>query len=795
VSAPEGQSAVFRRLAQMVVAHRWLALAVSVAIAAGCGTLAAGLRTEIEVESMLDEDAPELLDLEAYRDTFGRDDLFLILVEGDVFTAPYLERLRALHRAAEDVELAAPDDAGVEPGVGGDARWDDDEWGEGAAGSIFEDVTSMLNIRHTRGDPAHPGGIIIQGLMDPWPDDVAAFEAKVRAAPKLVGRVVDEAGRHSLISLRTGVLDEAASRDVHVRLTALAAEHTAPGFEPVVTGIPSVTAVLNQLIFDEMAQLTGLLMLMLLGVAVFLFRHPVGVVGPVAVVALALMWMYGFMAALDYPLTMLANVLPSFVLCVGIADAIHVQSAYRDARAAGVDNTEAIVSAVGTNGVPILFTTVTTMLGLASFNLATIDAIGEAGTAGAFGVLAALVNTLVVLPAVLSFNTKSLLGAKEGGAPDVLDGFLSLCRSASRMRAGLVAAGLAVVSLGGIALVTVAYDPLSWLASEHPLRTSFAIIDEHLGGTSSVQLFINSTGERTMSDVELLNALAVVETRVEGFDHPDLDVDVIGDIAGVPELIREANEVFAGAYTMTASQAVASNYLELHAMLGRAHFGRFITTDFKKGQTTIRTRWLEANAYGPVTAHVRAVVEAVVGELADVRVTGAAVTVFATVAELIRSLIKSFGTALLVITPVMMLALWDLRLGIIAMVPNLLPIAMVLGVMGYTGMEVDITNVLLSSFAIGLVVDDTIHFLHHFKVRFDLTGDVDASVEASMRHVGRALMSTSAILSIGFSMLMLSEISSTVRFGALLCGTVILAVLSDLIFAPALIRAVYRRNT
>ena len=159
-----------------------------------------------------------------------------------------------------------------------------------------------------------------------------------------------------------------------------------------------------------------------------------------------------------------------------------------------------------------------------------------------------------------------------------------------------------------------------------------------------------------------------------------------------------------------------------------------------------------------------------------------------TVSSLIRNIIKSFSVAVLIITLLMIALLRDFRLGLIAMVPNLLPILVVGGFMGFVDIPIDMANLLIASIAIGIAVDDTIHFLYHFKVKHAATGNVEASLKDAFYHAGRAMVSTTMILSLGFAVYMASNMVSILRFGLLIAMTVVLALVIDLIFAPALIR-------
>jgi predicted RND superfamily exporter protein len=165
---------------------------------------------------------------------------------------------------------------------------------------------------------------------------------------------------------------------------------------------------------------------------------------------------------------------------------------------------------------------------------------------------------------------------------------------------------------------------------------------------------------------------------------------------------------------------------------------------------------------------------------------------FSVVSALLTDLLRSFGAAFIAITVMMVMVLRDIKLGLIAMVPNLLPIVAVMGFMGYVGISIDISTLLIGSIAIGIAVDDTIHFLYQFKAHYRAHGDVDAAIGHAFAHTGRAMIMTSVILVAGFCVYMAATTYNLQRFGKLVGLTVVLALLIDLIFSPALLRTIYR---
>lgn len=141
-----------------------------------------------------------------------------------------------------------------------------------------------------------------------------------------------------------------------------------------------------------------------------------------------------------------------------------------------------------------------------------------------------------------------------------------------------------------------------------------------------------------------------------------------------------------------------------------------------------------------------------------------------------------------------MIVLLGWRLGLIAMVPKLVSIACIGGVMGFAGIPIDMVNLMIASIAIGLAVDDTMHFLHHFRVHYQANGHVEAAITHSLGHSGRALVSTTIILTIGFFVFVFAPLSAMVRFGLLIGLTVVMARLVDLVFGPALVRTFHEKR-
>jgi predicted RND superfamily exporter protein len=679
--------------------------------------------------------------------------------------------------------------------------------------SIVDETISVLSMRRTRGKD---GGITVGPLAEPAPRteaEASALGAEVLGDPALVGQIVDADGQHSVLIIRTPCVNEQDSARIDSALQGLIDKHSADGFELHLAGPPSLGAAMNKLVLGDLRRTGAIALTGIFFVLVVLFRHPLGVFGPLGVVVLSALATFGTMASSDVAMTMLSNILPAFIIVVGVGDTVHLQSVYRDQRKRGLPNHDAIVYAVATTGMPILFTSLTTIVGLMSFEFATLEAVQNVGRFGAVGVFAALLLSMTLAPIALTFNKHSLLGLRADdtgpSAPDRIDRLLAWCdwlsapatrwfggRVPGRTGALGVAALLGVIGVAGATQVRVWHNPIAWMPTDHPTRVGFERLDAEVGGTANVGMLIHTDRPLGIKDLAVLRALEKLEAHVKAFVDPATGQPLVSAVNSPLDIVRETNRALHNGdpayYKLPDTQRGASDMLFLFENAGPRQLRRIASADLKTARMSLRVQWKDATGYGPFTEHIQAGIDEHIGDLAEVRTTGAVYSLFNVVASLIRDLIRSFGFAFVVITVMMVMLLRSLKLGLVAMVPNLLPILMIVGIMGYADITLNLLNLLIGSIAMGLAVDDTIHFLHHWREHHARHQDVDAAIAHSMTHSGRAMASTSAILCMGFFVYMTARMFSLREFGFLVGTTVILALLIDLMFAPALLRTFYR---
>jgi uncharacterized protein len=801
-----------RSLARFVVAWRTACLLAIAAVTVGFGyAISERLQVNSSSEALFSSNSEVANALREMRKQFGRDDMVLVLVEGPVFSVEFLNRLRTMHRALETLTAPAPSakapEARTEAAVALEGFDGDSGWGDEAGGSVVEEVTSLINVRKARYEDAR---LVVDGLLEepPAPGMISALADRVLSDPNLVGYVVDRVGRHALVSVRTSLMSDEESDAFCHRVRELTVKHDRPEFRIQLAGYPVLNASMNAIMQDDAALMFAVCLLIMIVVLTCTYRNRWAVIGPVFVVVLAVVWTLGAMALSDVPVTLVTNILPAFLICVGIGDSIHILTLYRRARIAGQNAAAAIEETLERTAIPVVLTSVTTIIGLGSFGVAGIDAIRDMGIFGGLGVGFALFHSVLTLPAILTFERRGFGSSStdvDSWIVRMCDGLLRRSEAASRptrtgyarawrvvMLAVLLAAG------GGLATMRIdtSHDPLRWLPKGDETRAAFETLDETVGGGAAIGLLIQARGDGVLARSDVFTGLERLEAHIAKY-RTEAGKALVAKIVSPLDLIRETWRALRPddpTHRLPPDTRALSDTLTLLESSAAKELASLFTIDRRFALMSVRVPFMDSAAYEPVTHHIENGVARHVASVARVDVTGTAYNEFMITLQMQRDLIASLGLSVVIIFLVMFAMLREFKLTMIAMLPNFLPLLLLLGIMGLLEIPLDVSNLLLGSIMLGIAVDDTIHFLHHFKARRDLDGNVEAAIGDAFAWAGRAMVGTSMILFAGFSVFSFATLKNVQLFGQLIALLVALALACDLLLLPALLRVAYRRS-
>jgi predicted RND superfamily exporter protein len=410
------------------------------------------------------------------------------------------------------------------------------------------------------------------------------------------------------------------------------------------------------------------------------------------------------------------------------------------------------------------------------------------------GVMISLFLTLTLLPALLS-ATK--MKQKRKTQKDKLDRVMQkLAVIPVNHYKGIIAGSivLIVVALFAATKIELSHNPLKWFQPDSYDRISTETIDENLNGSVTIELIIDTGEENGWNDpvrLEKLNKLsAEMEQYVDKYTHIGKVVSLATIVKETNRALHENNEAY---YTIPDNADLVSQELLLFENSGSDDLEDVVDSQFSKARISIKAPWTDAVRATQLLGYVK---EEASKTFPDEKVitTGMIPLLINTFSHAVSSSVTSYFIAFIGIALMMMLILGSVRLGLLSMIPNLTPIILGLLLMYYGHIALDMFTLLIGSIAIGLAVDDTIHFLHNFRRYYLQSGDSAKAIEQTFFTTGKAMVITTIVLSLGFYAYMMANMISVQNFGLLTGSVIIMALLADLLLAPALMIVVAKRG-
>ncbi|MEN8195962.1 MAG: efflux RND transporter permease subunit, partial [Pseudomonadota bacterium] len=736
----------FEHLAGFLCRRRWWVVAAALAVAAGLASGMARLTIDTSNEGFLHPDDPILVQYDAFKDQFGREDMILVAIEPrEIFAQETLRRIKALH---ENLADSVPH---------------------------LNDITSLANARNTYGDGDR---LVVDDLMAQWPEtpeDMAALKARVMDNPlyrdRLISRdarlttLVVELDAYSAAGAGIDVLsgfDEAASPagkrppltdeengQAVQAVRTIVEKYDAEGFRLYMAGTPTVTEALKRAMQADMKLFMGLALLAIGLCLLAMFRRFAGVFLPLLVVVLSFVSTMGAMGYSGTAIKLPTIILPSFLLAVSVGAAVHVLSIFFQHLQRTEDRIGSIVHAMGHSGLAIAMTSLTTAIGLGSFATAEVAPIADLGMFASLGVLFSLIYTVILLPALLAIIPARPHAGVDESVPGlldrVLDGFTDFSTGHARAVVG-VSIAVIIALTASAAQLRFSHDILSWLPEKWPVYQATRKVDRELRGSVVVEIVVDSGRENGLYDRDMLLELDGLARELEAWERGELFVGKASSVADVLKEIHQAlNENRPEFYAIPVNEKLIPQEFLLFENSGSDDLQDVVDSQFRKARFTVKAPWRDTLEYVPLMREIEARFSETLGPEVTVTTTGIMSLFSRTLSAAMWSAAKSYVIAFGAITLMMILLIGNLRLGLAAMLPNLAPIAIAMGFMWWANIPLNMFTMLVGSIAIGLAVDDTVHFMHNFRRYFAQTGDVRAAVRRTLHTAGRAMLVTSVV--------------------------------------------------
>ena len=701
--------------------------------------------------------------MDKFKATFGNDEFVFILFDTQDFFKP--DTIRRIARLADDLETHVP---------------------------YVKDMTWLGNVEHIEGVK---GGVEIHELIENVPDTaggMAKIKEQALNEKTWLNNLISPNGMVAGLILEMDnypedVFDPRNEVALAVRNILVKPEHKS--FKTYVVGQPIMHHDYNKLANRESGIFFGICLLIQMGILFWVARGVRGIVVPLVIVVLSVLWTMGMIGVMGLTLNLFVILVPTLLICVGIGDAMHFISEFHDQCNHGLKRRQAVIEAVAGVGLPCLITSLTTAIGFLSFLAARIKPFREMGVYAAIGVMAAFVLTLVLVPVFYSFGKDQVRFKKASDRhrnhKDLFDRVLEkICRIVIGYPKTvlLVFICLSTVSVIGYQSVEVETNTAKMLSKKLLIRQAYDYVDDRMGGSMSLEVMLNTGKKDGVKDPVFLTQMDTFQQFVE--DHP-LTTKTSSVLDVLKKMRRALHENKKEYYAIPETKDGASQYLFLYETSGGENLDKLVSFDYSIARLTARTKTLDTKDVRRFITDVKDFAQKNFGPTVKMEITGNAAW-FKRLNDLVGDgQRQSFIIALIVITFVMMVVMGSFRLGLISMVPNVFPVLITLGLMGFAGIYMDTPLMSFSAVIIGVAVDDTIHFMMRFRREFKRLGNYTDSLLATLSTAGRPITFTTITLVLGFSVLAFSNVSGIVKFGLLSSFAFLWALLADFFFMPA----------
>lgn len=754
----------FFREGDRIIRHRWWVLGAFVLLLAVGANGMRMLNVKTSWEDYFLEDDPMLLQTKEFKEVFGNDNYAAVLLECDnIFTKEKLELIRQLSNEMMDSITYA------------------------------DKITSLTDIEFMEGN--EEGMTLEQIVPEEIPGDPAGLAEVRRRAflkPNIAHRLVSQDGRLSWILLKltpfpeTGGAEKATGEELRHIIT----KPEYASLHPKGAGMPYLTERKMDWIDHELPLVMGLAVVLAILVLALATRSIRGVIVPVITAFSAIIMAYGLTGYLRLSIDsgmMLVPMLLAFA--VSVAYNIHIHSYFRRQMRLHGKRKQAAIETISETGWPILFSALTTLVALLSFLAIPMAPMHFVGIATASSVFFAFFITIMVMPTLLSLGKDKQ--PKEHASEE---GKHWLDRKLERFGSGvlqherlvwIIFFAVTAVMVYGFTKVEPAFDVERTQGRRiQYIQDILEVAESELGSIYSYDIMIEFPEEGQAKAPQSLRALDSLARLADGYVLTKRTTSVLNILKDLNQTLHADNPAY---YRLPETSDEIAQQLLLYENAGGSEAENWMDYDYRF--LRLRVEMVNYNS---------AEIEREMNELVSVAsrlLPNAKVTPVGTMPQfsvmmqyVVRGQIVSFLLSLLIIGVLMMVVFGSVRVGLIGLIPNIMPALAVGGLMGFLNYPLDMMTATIMPMILGLAVDDTIHFINHGHLEFDRQRNYRSAILKTFRIVGTPIVLTSVIISSNFAAYCISEGMMFVHMGILSVAGMLTALLADLCITPLLFR-------
>jgi predicted RND superfamily exporter protein len=562
-----------------------------------------------------------------------------------------------------------------------------------------------------------------------------------------------------------------------------------------VSGMPYIRTLNSQNIIDEIGMFISAALLITSLIFFFFFRSFRATFISMCIVLIGVMWTFGIIGLLEYEITVLTALIPPLIIVIGIPNCIFLINKYQHEVNKHGNKAKSLQRVITKIGNATLMTNVTTASGFATFIITESKLLKEFGTVASLSILGIFLLCLLSIPIIYSFmpmpKDKHLEHLNKRWINKIVDWMEYMVRH-KKITIYATALIILIASIIGIYQIKISGSLIEDMPKKAEFFKDIRFFEEEFNGIMPLEIMVNTNRKKGVMKLSTLKRMNAVEELIEETPELSKPISVVSLMKYSKQAYYNGNPKY---YQLPTSQE--NSFILSYAKNSDGDVDLLRNFVDSTGQYARITTFMKDIGIDRMESIEEDLKEKIAKELPadryDVTITGKAYLFQKGTKYLVNNLILSLSLAILLISIFMAYMFRSFRMIIVSLIPNLLPLLITAGLMGYLGVPIKPSTILVFSIAFGISVDDTIHFLA--KYRQELKANhwrIKQSVYAALRETGVSMFYTSIVLFFGFSVFIISNFGGTVALGALVSATLLFAMLSNLILLPSLLLSLER---
>jgi len=632
------------------------------------------------------------------------------------------------------------------------------------------DVTSLYTADNIVGDEE---GMDVKSFFKRVPKTdkkLKELQQNVRNNEMVYGRLVstDETVTVVIAEIR----DDVFTQEFYNEILEMADSFETDDIKIHVAGRPIVEGTMALLGPADMKRMVPIVLLVITIVLYFMLRSVRSTLLTMSVVFFSTLWTFGLMAMVNIPIYAVSTMIPVMLIAIGVADGIHLYSHLHLFQRKNPDagKKEAVIDMVKKMWSPVVMTSITTAVGFISLLTSQVYPIKYFGVFTAFGVLVAMLLSLLIIPAgIMIFGLPKLKKSQKKTADEESSylNIFALKVIRNKKVSIITTAAVIILAIFGMQKIWINSSFLDKFESDSEIVLTDQFINSHFGGTTSLNLILDADGKKdTFKNPETLLLVDKMQTQLEN------DLEVVGTSFSLTDYINRMNKVMnaddEAFNTIPDDQNMVAQYLLLYEMSGDPeNLDKVVDYDYEKLNVTFQLKSDNSKAINSALDIINSYEDDFAKMGITMKYAGSGYKGLIFTDLILEGQIMSLVLSIIIVIVLLSFMFKNIKAGLIGAVPILITALISFGVMGFLDIPLSTTTALLSSIAIGIGIDYAVHFIEQYRINALKTGDVELTAQKTMSHSGRAILFNAIVVIAGFLVLLFSVFPPNRELGAL----------------------------